>query len=307
MNARAKPRTSDRPIVATVPISHPERLLWPDAGVTKLDLARYYERVAEWIVPHVAGRPLTLVRCPEGIAGECFYMKHSKVWAPPALRRVRIREKTKIGEYLIADDAAGIVALAQMYVLEIHTWNSRIDDVERPDRIVIDLDPGPQVKWPDVVAVARLVRRLLEDQRLESFIKTTGGHGLHVVVPIVAERDWSDCFAFSRRIAQAVVRERPALCTTAMSKAGRERKILVDYFRNNRTNTSVAAFSSRARPGAPVSMPIAWEELGPRLRSDRFTVRNAERRLARLGDDPWRTYWTTRQRLPALTPLTPPW
>jgi bifunctional non-homologous end joining protein LigD len=193
---------------------------------------------------------------------------------------------------------AAIVSLAQMDVLEIHTWNSRMDDVERPDRIVLDLDPGPEVHWTDVVAGARLARTLLADRGLASFLKTTGGRGLHVVVPLVPERDWSDCWAFSRTVAEAMVRERPALYTTAMAKAGREGKILVDYLRNNRTNTSVAAFSTRARPTAPVSVPVAWEELAPRLRSDRFTVRDVERRLARLAEDPWREYWTLRQRLP---------
>jgi bifunctional non-homologous end joining protein LigD len=295
----ARTRTPpDRPAVAGVPISHPERILWPDVGVTKLDLARYYERIGDWILPHVAGRPLTLVHCPQGLAGECHYMKHSKLWSPPALRRVRIREKTKIGDYLVADTVAAIVSLAQMDVLEIHTWNSRIDDVERPDRIVLDLDPGPEVRWTDVVAGARLARALLADRGLASFLKTTGGRGLHVVVPLAPAHDWSACYAFSRTIADAMVHQEPRLYTTAMPKAGRERKILVDYLRNNRTNTSIAAFSTRARRGAPVSVPIAWEEIGPRLRSDRFTVPDVERRLARLRDDPWRDYWTLRQRLP---------
>jgi bifunctional non-homologous end joining protein LigD len=273
-------------------------VLYPDVDVTKLDLARYYERIGDWILPHVAGRPLTLVHCPDGLAGECRYMKHSKLWAPPALRRVRIREKTKIGDYLVADTVAAVVSLAQMNVLEIHTWNSRIDDVERPDRIVLDFDPGPDVAWKDVVAAARLARALLQAQGLASFPKTTGGAGLHVVVPLVSERDWKDCYAFSHAVAEAMVRENPRLYTTALPKKGREAKILVDYLRNNRANTSVAAFSTRAHPTAPVSMPLAWDELGPRLRSDRFTVRNVERRLAKLPDDPWRDYWTMRQRLP---------
>jgi bifunctional non-homologous end joining protein LigD len=281
-----------------VPISHPERVLWPDAGLTKLDLARYYERIGDWILPHVAGRPLTLVHCPDGLAGTCHYMKHSKLWSPPALRRVRIQEKHKIGDYLVADTVAAIVSLAQMDILEIHTWNSRADDVERPDRIVIDLDPGPEVRFADVAAGAHLTRRVLDDHGLASFPKTTGGVGLHVVVPLVPRRDWTRCFAFARGIAEAMVRESPRLFTTAIPKKGRERKILVDYLRNNRTNTSVAAFSTRARPTAPVSVPLAWDEVGPRLRSNRFTLRNVERRLAGRRGDPWREYWTVRQELP---------
>jgi bifunctional non-homologous end joining protein LigD len=150
-----------RETVAGVQISHPDRVLYPDRELTKLDVARYFQTVADWIVPHVAGRPLTLVRCPEGLRGECFFMKHSKVWAPAALRRVRIKEKTKLGEYLIADDIAGVVGLAQMGVLEIHTWNSKFEDVERPNRIVFDLDPGEEVEWASVVRAARLVRDTL--------------------------------------------------------------------------------------------------------------------------------------------------
>jgi bifunctional non-homologous end joining protein LigD len=280
-------RAAAAPAVAGVRLTHAERVLYPDAGLTKLDLARFYESIAEWIVPHLAGRPLTLVRCPEGVAGACFYMKHSKVWAPPALRRVEIAEKTKIGDYLIADDLAAVVSLVQMGVLEIHTWNSTADRLERPDRIVFDLDPGPSVAWPRVVEAARLVRAALGALGLRSFVKTTGGAGLHVVVPIVPERDWSECFAFSRALAERLVAERRRELTTAMPKRGRERKILIDFFRNNRTNTSVAAYSTRAKPRPTVSTPIAWDELSPRLRSDHYDVETVRRRLARLRADPW--------------------
>jgi bifunctional non-homologous end joining protein LigD len=272
--------------------------MFPDAGITKLDIARYFESIAKWAVPHYAGRPLTLVRCPQGAAGECFFMKHSKVWAPEALRRVRIQEKTKLGEYLIADDLAGLVSLVQMDVLELHTWNTRIDRVELPDRIVFDFDPGAQVKWAQVVNAARLVRRMLKDVGLESFAKTTGGKGLHVVVPLVRRADWRACLEFSRSIAEAMVEHDPDLYTTAFAKAGRERKILVDYLRNNRTNTSIAAYSPRARAGAPVSVPVRWDEVTPALDPSRWTIKTVPGRLARLRRDPWAEYWTTKQRLP---------
>src|SRR4051812_24013133 len=161
--------------VAGVRITHPDRVMFPDEGVTKVELARYYEGIADWIVPHVEGRPLTLVRCPTGPATGCFYMKHSKVWAPPALQRVTIQEKTKVGEYLVANSGAALVSLAQMDVLEIHTWNSRVGCIEQPDRLVLDIDPGPEVTWPEVIEAARLVRRVLEGVDLASFVKTTGG------------------------------------------------------------------------------------------------------------------------------------
>lgn len=286
-----------RVTVADVSISHPHRIMFPDVQLTKADIARFYERISDWIMPHVEGRPLTLVRCPEGLSGDCFFMKHSKVWAPPALRRVRIQEKTKVGQYLIADTIAAVVSLVQMDVLEIHTWNSRIDNLEQPDRIVFDIDPGSQVQWSKVIESAKLVRRLLETVGLASFPKTTGGKGLHVVVPLVPRADWTECLEFSRALAQAIERHDPDHYTTAFAKAGRERKILVDYLRNNRTNTSVAAFSTRAREAAPISMPIRWEEVTAALKPTAWTVVTAERRLSSLRRDPWRDYWTTKQRL----------
>ena len=281
-------------------ITHPERVLYPEDGFTKLDLARYYEAVGPAMIRHVAGRPLTLVRCPEGL-GSCFFMKHSSVWSPPALRTVPIQEKTKVGQYLVADDVAGLIALCQMSVLEIHTWNSTAGDVDRYDRIVLDLDPGPEVPWREVVEAARLLRASLDSLHLTSFVKTTGGKGLHVVVPLAPAVDWEVGLAFSRAFAELVVRHRPQRYTTAMAKAGREKKILIDYLRNNRTNTSVAAFSTRARPGAPVSTPLSWDELGPRLRAERFTVESVPRRLASQRVDPWARSFTIRQTLdPAL-------
>jgi bifunctional non-homologous end joining protein LigD len=283
--------------VAGVRLTHPDRVLFPDIGLTKLDLARYSEQIGRWILPHLAGRPLTLVQCPDGLGGPCHYMKHSKVWSPPALRRVRIQEKTKLGEYLVADSLAAVVSLAQMNVLEIHTWNAIDGDVERPNRLVFDMDPGEDVTWRQVVEAARVMRSLLRALGLESFVKTTGGRGLHVLVPLVPHADWRQCLAFSRGLSAVLVAREPDRYTTSFPKAGRERKILVDYLRNNRTNTSVAAFSTRARPRAPVSVPLRWEELGPTLRSDHYTIATIERRLGRLREDPWKSYWTARQRL----------
>jgi bifunctional non-homologous end joining protein LigD len=281
--------------VAAVRISHPDRLIYPDLGISKIDLARYLERVGEWILPHVKGRPLTLVHCPEGLAGPCHYLKHAKAWGPNALRRVRIQEKRKVGEYLVADSVEAVISLAQMGIVEIHTWNSLAGDVERPNRLVWDLDPGPDVDWTQVVAAARVVRDVLKTLGLASWVKTTGGRGIHVVVPIVARREVADCLDFSRAVAELIEQTNPRLYTTAFAKAGRERKILIDYMRNNRTNTSVAAFSPRARPGAAVSMPLAWSEL--REPPGRWTVESAPRRLARLRNDPWEDYWTSAQEL----------
>jgi bifunctional non-homologous end joining protein LigD len=296
--------SSPRPEVSGVSISHPERIVYPALRFTKLDLAEYYARIADWMLPHVVDRPLTLVRCPAGVPATgdaedaCFYMKHGKVWAPAALRRVRIREKTKVGEYLVADTAAALVGLVQMGVIEVHTWNSTCADLERPNRIVLDIDPGERVAWRAVVDAARLIRDLLLVMGLRSFVKTTGGRGLHVVVPVVPHADWRECLAFARAMANLLVRREPRLFTASFAKSGRDGLMLVDYLRNNRTNTSVAAFSTRARPAATVSAPLSWSELSPSRPPDRFTVRTIHARLARLATDPWREYFALRQHLP---------
>jgi bifunctional non-homologous end joining protein LigD len=261
-------------------------------------VARYYQAVAHWALPHIEGRPLTLVWCPAGLGGECTYMKHSKLWAPDIVRRVRIPEKKKTGEYLVVEDIKGLITLVQMGVLEFHTWNSRFDDVEKPNRIVIDLDPGEEVPWPEVVAAARQVRRLLGAIDLDAFPKTTGGRGLHVVVPIRPEHDWRECLAFAKALAGTLVRDEPERYTMTFAKAGRSRRILIDYLRNNRTNTSVAAFSTRARRGAPVSMPVQWDDLSAREPGD-FTLRSIPDRLNGPRSDPWRRYWASPQRLTA--------
>jgi bifunctional non-homologous end joining protein LigD len=281
--------------VAGVTISHPDRLIYPDLNISKLQLARYYEDIGEWIVRHVADRPLTLVHCPEGLAGPCRYLKHAKAWGPKALRRVTIQEKTKVGEYLVADSIEGVVSLAQMGIVEIHTWNSTTGDIERPNRIIWDLDPGPSVTWKQVVQAARLVRDVLKTLGLKSWVKTTGGRGLHVVVPLTPGRNVAECLQFSRDVAGAIVRIDPRLYTTTFAKAGRERKILIDYLRNNRTNTTICAFSPRARAGAPVSVPLAWNNL--RAAPDRWTLTSVLRYLTRLRVDPWGDYWTTAQHI----------
>jgi bifunctional non-homologous end joining protein LigD len=283
--------------VAGVRITHPDRPLYNEVAFTKLELARYYDSISDYILPHLKGRPLTLVRCPEGLADECFYMKHSKVWAPRPLRRVNIPEKTKIGEYLVVEALPALIGLVQMDVLEIHTWNSTIDHLEQPDRIVFDLDPGPAISWPQVINSAVLIKSMLQRIGLQSFVKTTGGVGLHLVVPLIPEHDWQDCFAFAKAFAAAIVRTNQELYTISLPKLGRERKILIDYLRNNRTNTSVAAYSTRARPQAPVSVPLRWDELDPELKSDHYTVNNLSERLRQLKNDPWEDYWGCEQRL----------
>jgi bifunctional non-homologous end joining protein LigD len=296
--ARSVPRGEAPTVIRGVAISNPQREMYPGEGLTKLDLVRYIDTVGEWMLPHVAGRPLTLVYCPQGIGGECTFLKHGKTWGPKTLRRVKIREKTKIGEYMIADSIEGLVSIMQMNWVEVHTWNSTATHLEHPDRLIIDLDPGPDVPWKDVVTAARETRSVLADAGLAAWLKTTGGRGLHVVVPLAPAASWQKGLAFSQGIAETLVKASPRRYTTAFAKAGRESLILVDVMRNNRANTAIAAYSPRARAGAPVSTPLAWDELSSRRRPDRFTVRTVPARLSRLGADPWKDYWTCQQRLP---------
>jgi bifunctional non-homologous end joining protein LigD len=286
-------------IVAGVELTHPDRVLYPVLGLTKLGLARFYESIADWILPHLVGRPTTLVRCPEGMAKPCFYQKHTGWWAPTVLRRVRIQEKRKVGEYLVVDDLPALIGLVQIGILEIHTWNSTTEALEQPDRVVFDLDPADDVPWAAVVTAAQIVRARLHALGLESFVKTTGGKGLHVVAPLVPGPDWPVCAAFASDFAEALEREAPDAFVATMSKARRRGRIFVDHLRNVRGSTSVAAYSTRAAEHAPVSTPLAWDELDARTRSDRYTVANVGHRLRSLRADPWARYWTLRQRLPA--------
>src|SRR5262245_29879283 len=288
------------PSQLSVKLTHPERVLYPDSGLTKLGLANYYAQIAEWILPHLIDRPLSLVRCPEGqAAGKCFFQKHTSVGTPSSLGRVTIGEKHGPGEYVYVQDAEGLLALVQISVLEIHPWGARRDHVERPDRLTIDLDPGPDVPWDRVVEAAFATRELLADHDLKSFVKTTGGKGLHVVVPISPRRhSWDDAKRFCKHIAGLLADQQPKHYTINMAKAARKGKIFVDYLRNDRGATAVAAYSTRARPGATLSTPITWDELSPAIHSDHFNVANVPPRLASLKRDPWAKIDQIKQSIP---------
>jgi bifunctional non-homologous end joining protein LigD len=284
-------------VIAGVAISSPERLLFPLAGITKLAMLRYYEAVAAWMLPHLRARPLTLKQCAPDV-DHCRYLRHSGERAPQQVRVVNIQEQTKVGDYMVIDDASGLIALAQRNIIEFHTWNSTVDRVEKPDRIVFDLDPGPAVAWKETVAAARLVRTSLDAIGLASWVKTTGGNGLHVIVPIVPAHDWSTCLEFARTVAGEIALHDPKRFTLKFAhKEARSQQILIDYLRNNRTNTSVAAYSARARATAAVSLPIAWDELTVRFNPERHTMRSVPKLLAK-REDPWRDYFRTRQKLP---------
>ena len=285
--------------VAGVRLTHPERVLFPGAGLTKRDVALYYERIADWILPHVADRPLTLVRCPEGQGGECFYQKHVTDQFHDSVRRVPVEEGGKTVPYGAVDSVAGLVALVQMSVLELHIWGSHRDQIERPDYAVFDLDPDEGLAWERVVEAALELRQLLADAGLRTFLKTTGGKGLHVVLPLARRHTWDEVKGFTRAVTEAMVAAAPDRYTSNLLKARRKGRIFIDYLRNGRGATSIAAYSCRARPGAPVSAPLDWEELGTAVRADTYTIETLPARLEALAADPWSELRSVKQSITA--------
>ncbi|MBA3482925.1 MAG: DNA ligase D [Pirellulales bacterium] len=293
----AKKKSSEDASVAGVAISHPERVVYPGYGVTKLDLAHYYENVAEWIMPYVERRPLTLVRCPQGQARQCFYQKHLTDAMPASVHGVMLKEQDAEDEYVAVSDVTGLVALVQLGALEFHPWPAREDKVERPDMLVFDLDPGEGVEWKAIMQGAQEIRDCLEAIGLESFLRTSGGKGLHVVAPLARRNTWDELKEFARGVAETMVRAAPERYVANMSKAKRRGKIFVDYLRNQRGATAIASYSTRARAGAPIATPLAWEELAARLKPDQFTVQNIDKRLTKGFKDPWKEFFKVKQTI----------
>ena len=284
--------------VAGVALTNADRVLYPEQGITKQRLAEYYEAIAPLMLPHVAGRPVVLVRCPQGHGKECFYQKHWSPGAPSALGSVSIREaKGTVRPYSVVKDVGGLVSLVQHGVLEIHVWGSRADDIERPDRIVFDLDPGPGVGWRRVVAAARELRERLGGLGLETWLKTTGGKGLHVVIPMERRSTWDEVSGFARALAYGMARENPRRYIATASKAARKGLIFLDWLRNTRGATAVAAWSTRAKPGAPISVPVEWGEIDQLRSGDQYRVGNVLELISRRSKDPWAGLARARQRL----------
>ncbi|HEY0479598.1 MAG TPA: non-homologous end-joining DNA ligase [Kofleriaceae bacterium] len=286
-------------------LTHLTKVLYPEQGITKAELVAYLAVIAEWALPHVTERPLTLVRCPEGIGVRgrgraCFFQKHILVGSPPAIDTVPIAEDDgETARYMQIHDLPGLVALAQLGCLEIHTWGSHTDQPERPDLMVFDLDPDIGLGWERVALGAFELRRRLHDLGLESFVKTTGGKGLHVVAPFTRGLGWDELKAFTRGVVAAMERDEPESYTTNMGKVHRKGKIFLDYLRNGRGATFIAPYSPRARAGAPVAVPIAWEELAHGVDPAAFTTATVPRRLVTLKVDPWREIAQIKQSITA--------
>ncbi len=278
--------------VGGVRLSHADKELWP--GITKRDLAEYWQAVAPHALPEIAGRPLALVRCPDGIAHEHFFQKHPGIGFPKQLRA----DKVDGAPYLVIDDAAGLIAAAQMAAIELHAWGSREPDAARPDRLVFDLDPGDGITMADLVAGAREIEDRLKRLGLAAFCRTSGGKGLHVVAPLLPRAGWDEARAWCRAFAELMVADQPQHYVAAVKKSIRTGKILVDWLRNGLGSTAIASFSPRARPGAGVATRLAWREVTARLDPAALNLRTVPDRLRRQRADPWAGFEAAARPLP---------
>ncbi len=295
------PARAAEPTVGGITITHAGRIVFPDPGLTKLDVAEYYETVAGLMVPYLARRALTVIRCPDGIDSQCFFQKNVTPSVPRSVSKVRVRGADgKTVVYPVVDTAEGLLAMVQNGAVEFHVWGSSVGAIETPDILVFDLDPGPDVEWRRVREAARALRAELESRSLESFLRTSGGKGLHVVVPFSSRARWPRVGAFAREVVEALVAREPARYTATMSKAKRGGKVFIDHFRNGRGATAVTSYSLRGRPGAPVALPIDWDELGRTRGGADWTAARVLRRLKTRAADPWADFFETgrRQGLP---------
>ena len=281
-----------------VTITHPDRVIFPDLGITKRQLIEYYASVADWILPHIANRPLSLLRCPGGIAGECFFQKHF-VTGMKGIKRVTIKEKSKTSDYLLLRDKQDLVLLIQEGVVEIHPWGATADDPDAPDQFIFDFDPAPGLPFAAVVDAAKTMRDYLAAMKIESFCKTTGGKGLHVVAPLKRGIDWPELKAFTKKIAANFATAAPDRFTINPLKRERSNRIFLDYLRNDRGSTAVAPYVVRARPGATISLPLDWNEVNARLDPSRYTLASVPKLLASRKNDPWAGMIKHRQTIAA--------
>jgi bifunctional non-homologous end joining protein LigD len=258
----------------------------------------YYQSVADWMLPHLHDRPVSLVRAPEDIGGELFFQRHSQKLSIPNFTQHPGLDPGH-PPLITVDTLKALIGAAQMGTIEFHTWNGVVSNIEKPDRMVFDLDPDASLGWERMIEAAQLTRSLLEELGLNSFCKTSGGKGFHVVVPLAKYAGWDEVKAFSQAVAQHMATKLPKYFSAKMGAQNRKQKIFVDYLRNNRGSSTVAAFSARARPGLGVSVPLSWEEVATTTSGDQWTIENVHERLEDLKRDPWADYAKTRQRITA--------
>jgi bifunctional non-homologous end joining protein LigD len=287
------------PPKAGITITHPDRVIDPKSKATKLDLVTYYERIAPHMLPHLVGRPIALVRAPTGIGGELFFQKHGEKIRIPGIRQLDRSFWPGHPAMLEVASQETLVGAAQMNVIEFHTWNSTTADITRPDRVIFDLDPGEGIDWETLKEATALTKKMLDLLGLESFLKTSGGKGLHVVVPLTPKWDYDAVKDFSEKLVQHMARTIPKLFVAKSGAGNRVGRIFIDYLRNGKGATTIAAFSARARPGLGVSVPVAWRELKGLAAANQWDIFNVHERLAKLRADPWKDYAKTRQTLEA--------
>lgn len=299
----AKPLAGNPPlrgaskVSAGIQVSHGERVIDPSTGFTKLELVRYYESVSDWILPHLKGRPCSLVRAPSGITGQLFFQKHGEKIGIPGITELDASLWPGHAAMLEIGSAPALAGAAQLNVIEFHTWNSKVRTIDQPDRMIFDLDPGEGTPWKYVQEAATLMRTMLHELHLESWLKTSGGKGLHVVVPLAPKLDYDTVKDFSQAVVQHLAKTIPSRFVAKSGASNRVGKIFVDYIRNGHGATTAAAFSARARPGLGVSMPVAWDELSKLKSGAHWTIANAREHLSFQTSDPWADYWHNKQTL----------
>jgi bifunctional non-homologous end joining protein LigD len=300
LRARAAKQKSE-PVFAGITLTNPDRVFYPELGLTKLDLARYYDAVASAMLPYLVDRPISLVRCPEGHTKECFFQRHAKRGISKSIKEVHISGGKSKEKYLYIEGEAGLFGLVQIGALEIHDWGVSLAEIDKPDRIVFDLDPDEGLELSAQKVAAEEVREFLVDLGLKSFLKSSGGKGLHVVAPLVPRLGWDKVKAFAKGVADVLVEVQPGRYTANPLKRTRKDKIFIDYLRNQRGGSAIALYSTRAKKGAPVAGPLAWDELRSLKTAAPFDVQSMPLRLKRLKRDPWEGYFKTRQSITAKT------
>lgn len=298
-STRAQPGRRGNVTLSGQKISNAERVIDPVTGMKKIDLVRYYDEIAEWALPYLQDRPVSLVRAPDGIQGELFFQKHEERMRIPGITKLPVALHPKHPSLLAVDVPEALIGLAQMNVIELHTWNAVQPDLQHPDRFVLDLDPDPSLSWKMMTEAAQLAKVLLDEVGLKSFIKTSGGKGYHIVIPLTRRQGWDEVKTFSQGIARHMAKVMPDRFSAVLGPKNRVGKIFIDYLRNSKGASTVAAFSARARSGMGVSMPIAWEEVREIKAADQWTIHSAIKRQRTLRADPWQGYARCRQGLTA--------